>query len=1201
MRSLAFWGHRETMAPLALEKDAPNVPAALTPGTRVGAYVIEDVLSSGGFGVVHRARDSEQRQVAIKVSKHSARSITAQELVWQQNEIEALTRLRHPALVEVLGYGFLEDGRLYLVMELVQGEVLGQYLQRRGPLETLEALQLTRRIAEALAWCHEAKVLHLDLKPANIIITDALESRVKVLDFGLARLSSGFRTHEGGPVAGTLSYLAPECFFGAVDRFSEKVDLYALGTLLYEMLSLRLPFPGDKPYAEVGTLKRSGAMTPLEEACPRVPSAVAALVRSLLEPEPEQRFGGAGRLAIRLQAVYFDLLQGRVGHRASTPSPVPEQLTHEMPFVGRQRELTLLQEAVDAIADPQGRALMLVGEAGMGKSRLISEVLLRPQGVARLLVGYGRCRQLGELVPYSPLREALGQLVDRMMSLRGEPGQRVRAVAGLSLADEAQELRRLVPELARLLPGKAARGTEGALVQGLGPERVGKALGHLLSALGAVYPLVLVLEDVHWSDEGTLAVLSRLTADPPPGVLLLCTTLPPPRLARTGALRMLTLHALSAEENELLLATLVGGATTPVVRTLMQWVPFLSTGNPLASVRIIQDLQHGGYLSQDADGRIRLSERLRSEYRPPDAVSTVMGRALEAPARRVLRVAALIGRRFLGSDLAALGLFTPEEVRAALAAAEAQRLCSASGDSCTFSSEGVRERLADEVGEDDAAIHRRIAERLRQRNAPSATLGPHWEKAGEMMRAAQVYVEAGLEAERLLEPITASQYLRKAYMLLRALPGTAERDALLVRALCERIRVGGLLGQATELIQFLEHCAALPHLTPVQELSLNSACARVYYAQGDFVRALDFSRKCLAVPVEAAPRGLLCVPKSIVGRALCSTGRFGPAVPLLAEAAALEAEAGEIVEQAHSEGLRALSLAYCGEHRQARECLALASRMAMRLGNPVRMAASLFYAAAVAEAEFRWDEGVKRTAEMLAYIEAHGITGMYLCLALLYAGRQQFHVGQLGRARHLLQQALEVMRRQDTRYGEPSAHAFLGDVEFVAGRLQEARIAYARGLELSNDGSQDEHAAALCLVGQAHLEALAEGPVERVRALASEAVARIKAAGNLSSLVPTLQRSAEALEELGDSAGAAPLFEEWRQLVARLGLAEYDFWPRVAPGPTGEPLAPRQFWRLNSETAPVAHPNPSSSPMELGDGNDETVVRAIVPSETEKP
>ena len=407
----------------------------------MGAYVIEDMLSSGGFGVVYRARDSEQQQVAIKISKHSAKSITAQQLVWQQNEIEALARLRHPSLVEVLGYGFLEDGRLYLVMEMVQGMVLGQYLQQQGPLEVLEALQLTRRIAEALAYCHESKVLHLDLKPANIIITDPVEPKVKVLDFGLARLSSGFRTHEGGPVAGTLAYMAPEGFFGAVDRFSEKADLYALGTLLYEMLSCTLPFPNNASYAALGSLKRAGKMTPLEQAAPLVPPTVAALVRSLLDPDVSHRFSGASRLANRLKGLYFDLLHGNTGD--GVVSLPPEMVSDDVPFVGRAREVAVLREAVDAVAERQGRALMLVGEPGMGKSRLISEVLLGQDVSARVLVGYGRCRQLGELVPYSPLREALGQMVELLMGIRSEPGHRVRHLAGQALAGEAQELRRL--------------------------------------------------------------------------------------------------------------------------------------------------------------------------------------------------------------------------------------------------------------------------------------------------------------------------------------------------------------------------------------------------------------------------------------------------------------------------------------------------------------------------------------------------------------------------------------------------------------------------------------------------------------------------------------------------------------------------------------------------------------------------------------
>ncbi|HYI03142.1 serine/threonine-protein kinase PknK [Hyalangium sp.] len=1178
-----------------------SVPGALTPGTLVGTYVIEDMLSSGGFGVVYRARDPEQRQVAIKVSKHSARSITAQQLVWQQNEIEALTRLRHPSLVEVLGYGFMDDGRLYLVMEMVQGLVLGQYLQERGPLEVLEALQLTRRIAEALAYCHESKVLHLDLKPANIIVTDPVEPKVKVLDFGLARLSNGFKTHEGGPVAGTLAYMAPECFFGSID-FSEKVDLYSLGTLLYEMVSCILPFPNNASYAALGSLKRAGKMTPLEQAAPLVPPVVAALVRSLLDPDASHRFGGASQLASRLKGLYFDLLHGNTEEGGGGPPALPPELlsSDDAPFVGRAREVALLREAVDSVGERQGRALMLVGEAGMGKSRLISEVLLSQEVSARVLVGYGRCRQLGELVPYSPLREALGQLVEVLLGIRSEPGHRVRHVAGQVLASEAQELRRLVPELSRLLPEGTERGNEGVIVQGLGAERVGKALVHLLTAIGAARPLVLVLEDVHSADEGTLAVLARLTAAPPPGVLLLCTTRPPPRLARTGELEMLTLEALGSEENDHLLAKLAGGASAAVVKAMVQSVPFLASGNPLVAGQIIRDLQLGGYLARESDGRVRLSDRLRGEYRPPDSVSTVVGRSLERldeEVLRVLRVAALMDRRFRLSDLEALGVFSPLEVRAAITAAEEQRLCIVVGDRCTFAHDTLRERLvADGRLKDVPDIHRRIGERLRERGAPPGTLGYHWEKAGQPLRSASAYLEAGLDADRLLDPIGASQHLRKAFTVASSQPPSAERDDILVRSLYGLVRIGCLLGSSVEMYRYLElGQALLERPTPEQRLALNSSWARAYYAQGDFPKALEHSAWCLGAATEPHLRSYLYAPLSIMGRALCGSGRFGPATSMLTEAAAQAAAAGEHVEQTHSEGILALALAYCGEFKKAREYASSSARIALRLGNPVRMAASTFYYAVVAEAEFRWDEGVERSAELLAFSEAQGITGLYLCMGTSYAGRHQFHIGRMDRARHLLTHALGLTRQQGLSYGLSLAYAYLGDVEFVAGRQVEAKAAYEKGLELANSGARDEQAGPLCLIGLAHLHALAGGTVEQVRAWADEALSRLRAVDNLSNQIPTLQRYAEALEELGDVAGAARRYEERQVLVKKLGLAECDFWPR--PSPKVEPLPPREYWRKASSRLSSS----SIKPVSPEDFNAETVVRAAAgPDDGEK-
>jgi tetratricopeptide (TPR) repeat protein len=310
---------------------------------------------------------------------------------------------------------------------------------------------------------------------------------------------------------------------------------------------------------------------------------------------------------------------------------------------------------------------------------------------------------------------------------------------------------------------------------------------------------------------------------------------------------------------------------------------------------------------------------------------------------------------------------------------------------------------------------------------------------------------------------------------------------------------------------------------------------------------------------------------------------------MLTEVAAQSAEAGEYVEQTHSEGILALALAYCGQFKKAREYASSSARIALRLGNPVRMAAASFHYAVISEAEFHWDEGVQRSAELLAFTEAQGITGLYMCMGTFYAGRHQFHIGQLDRARHLLTHALGMARQQGTSYGISLAYAYLGDVEFVAGRQVEAKVAYEKGLELANGGATDEQAAPLCLIGLAHLHALQRGTLEQVRAWGDEALVRLRAVDNLSNQIPTLQRYAEALEELGDVAGAARLYEERQVLVKKLGQSECDFWPR--PAPKVEPLPPREYWRKATSRLSSS----SLKPVNPEDFNAETVVRAAAP------
>ncbi|HVE86895.1 MAG TPA: serine/threonine-protein kinase, partial [Myxococcales bacterium] len=364
-----------------------DIAESFAPGVVVGGCRIESFVAVGGFGVVYRARGPDGRTVAVKVAKLPTTSLSARELLLQQNEIEALIRLQHPSLVDVKSYGVLPDGRMYLVTEFVEGQVLKRYLADKGALDALEATRLVRRIAEALAYCHESNVLHLDLKPANIIIADPYEPRIKVLDFGLARITGGFRKRGSISRGGTLEYMAPECFAGTGggDPYSARADLYALGVIFYEMLAGGLPF---RPGLSLGALmeaKKAGRMLPLDSAAPQVPRPVVKLVHSLLSPEPAHRFSSAAALATRLKSLYYDALHGDPGGAAQDLSGLEDEPgAADAPFVGRFAELVAVRSAVGAVAGGKAGALAIVGEAGIGKSRLISEALSGTQGLSML-------------------------------------------------------------------------------------------------------------------------------------------------------------------------------------------------------------------------------------------------------------------------------------------------------------------------------------------------------------------------------------------------------------------------------------------------------------------------------------------------------------------------------------------------------------------------------------------------------------------------------------------------------------------------------------------------------------------------------------------------------------------------------------------------------------------------------------------------
>jgi len=254
-------------------------------------YELLAVLGEGAMSVVHRARDRQLgREVAVKILRESLLS-HSQVRDRFAREAQALARLDHPGIVKVFDSG-MDAGRAYLVMELVDGEGLSKTLAC-GTLDRRALLRLLEIVARAVQHAHEKGVIHRDLKPDNILVTGGLP---KVADFGLARLvESSPALTRSGAVLGTPMYMAPEQVEGGRE-VTVRTDVYALGALLYEVLTGRPPHRGENIPEVYAKISRDEALPP-RQVDPSVAWELDAIALKALEKDPSRRYASAGAFA----------------------------------------------------------------------------------------------------------------------------------------------------------------------------------------------------------------------------------------------------------------------------------------------------------------------------------------------------------------------------------------------------------------------------------------------------------------------------------------------------------------------------------------------------------------------------------------------------------------------------------------------------------------------------------------------------------------------------------------------------------------------------------------------------------------------------------------------------------------------------------------------------------------------------------------
>ncbi|MFC1571650.1 protein kinase [Candidatus Margulisiibacteriota bacterium] len=836
-------------------------------------YEVIGELGRGSNSVVYKAKDRQSNStVAVKVLAKQRRD--AESILRFRKEAEIISKLSHPHIVKLIGYGN-HGGSIYLAMELIKGKSLCDLL-KEATFSLEFCLDIIMQIAETLDYVHGRGIIHRDLKPKNIVVGRDMQGVVviKIIDFCLARVMDLTELLDREAIVGTFSYMSPEQAGTLPVLPDERSDLYSLGIIFYELLTGEVPFQGE----DVSTIlhqhiaKEPKSLKAMKEGLPEI---IDQLVLKLLKKAPEERYQSAKGLLSDLRRIKEMLKEQKLSGFKLGSEDRAGKLSYLIRFIGRQEEVRELREDFGLSRDGIGRLSLVSGLSGMGKTRLINELHPYVEKSQGIFVS-GKCNKYGARLPYSAFVEAITEYVE---VIKRKPAvkrkEQIKKIKG-ALGELGGVITQFVPALEELI-GRAP-----ALVK-LEVERekmrfFNVTQAFLNAAASKENPLVIFLDDLQWTDLGTIELLRFLvpqlllshiliigsfreeeveTSQPLLGLLN--------RLREEKILfREINLRPFGAPETGQMIRETFG-YQGEVPEELLEMVQELAKGNPFYTLQMLRAMVDEEVIYFEEQEWQFDVKRLQQVSLPTSLMELILVRVgtLKPEIRNILSFASVIGRDFKYEILASITKMPTDEVLDVLD--EAQRQMFIWGKPglvkgiYTFSHDKLREALYEKLNVPRRKeLHEEIAKWLEEGNKDDIyELAHHYFEGLNKKKALDYSVKAGDRAQAVYANEEVLRFYQRALALLEA-EGGQEGGPLWLKLKEGMGDAYCLLGQYESSTACYNTVAQFT-ATKLEKVKLLEKQGYAIFVKGDLPKAAEYYEEGLRILS-------IKIPKSLSGR-----------------------------------------------------------------------------------------------------------------------------------------------------------------------------------------------------------------------------------------------------------------------------------------------------------------------------------------------